>query len=201
MTPNSIIIYRFAKLASVIVFLVMLFVFGCLMNTTLRIPSLGYRLLSQMIVMMAMAPFLIASGALSFPVGKRRDGRRVVCVSESANQITINAGWPPLYLKAFITSMADRKGNAITVAREIRDAGNEAVGRANASGKSVWLTTPLSSKPSVRAWLERNGFSLTRTFPPFVNILTWIVFGPTIALCALFTGAICIGPWQTWSRQ
>jgi len=100
-----------------------------------------------------------------------------------------------------MTSITDQKGNALKVARELRDAGAEAIKLANATNKPISLTSPLLNKASVQSWLKRNGFTPTRQNLWYKDLLIWIFFGPTIAFITLFTGNMQIGPWQTWTRK
>lgn len=200
MAQTRTAIYRFVIGLLAITFICLMTLFFQLIADASCITVIFFRVTLELAIMLVLFPFIIANMVLLFPIGKRRVIHRVVYLSETPKSISINAGWPALYLKAFIASIGDRKGNARKVARELRDAGKEAITLANTSKKTVVLMSPLLNKPSVRAWLERNAFTKTQQFPWFINSLLWIFLGPAIASIALFTGNMYIGPWQTWTR-
>ena len=205
--------YNFVRLLLAIVFLCLFALFSQLWTDAHNLTLIPLRstletaimltvfktVLDAAIVLMVV-PFLLANVLLLFAIGEPRVFRRVVYLSETPKLISINAGSPGLYLKAFIGSIGDRKGNASEVARELRDATVEAIKMATMSKKAIVLTSPLLNKPTIQTWLYQNKFTETKQAPWFMNILLWIVFGPTIASIALFTGNMYIGAWQTWTR-
>lgn len=165
------------------------------------ITSLPYRVAADLAIVLVFVPLIIAVAAWLHSGKDHNVITRVVYLKETQVDISVNAGSPALYLKAFISSMDDRKGNALKVARELRDAVEEAIRRADATKKAIKLTSPLLDKPSVQSWLKRKGFTPIKQFPWTQNLFTWWFFWPIIAPISLFTGNKHFGRWQTWTRE